>query len=95
MQVLAEELKCDVNEIADFDLGVYDTQPGTLGGVRNDFVFAGRLDNLASAYCALSALLDTCAEPSSLMDETSIYMVALFDSGEVAFFSSRNFPPST
>ncbi len=44
MQVLAEELKCDVNEIADFDLGVYDTQPGTLGGVRNDFVFAGRLD---------------------------------------------------
>jgi len=36
----------------------------------------------------LSALLDTCAEPSSLMDETSIYMVALFDSGEVAFSSS-------
>jgi hypothetical protein len=29
------------------------------------------------------------------MDETSIYMVALFDSGEVACFSSRNFPPST
>ncbi|CAK9213609.1 unnamed protein product [Sphagnum troendelagicum] len=93
LQVLAEELECDVNEIADFDLGVYDTQPGTLGGVRNDFVFAGRLDNLASAYCALSALLDTCAEPSSLMDETSIYMVALFNSGKLVADSSQGAGP--
>jgi aspartyl aminopeptidase len=37
---------------------VYDTQPNTLSGVCNDFVFIGRLDNLALIYCALLALFD-------------------------------------
>lgn len=83
LQVLAEELKCDVSEVADFELNVYDTQPGCIGGARDDFVFAGRLDNLASAFCALWAFLDTCADPSSLVDESSVRMIALFDSGEV------------
>ncbi|KAH8934930.1 hypothetical protein BDL97_17G005600 [Sphagnum fallax] len=82
IQVLAEELNCDVMEIADFELNVYDTQPGCVGGAREEFVFASRLDNLASSFCALWALLDTCREPSSLLDESGIHMVALFDIGE-------------
>jgi hypothetical protein len=28
-------------------------QPGTLGGVHNEFIFSGRLDNLAMSYVAL------------------------------------------
>lgn len=83
IQVLAEELKCDVSEVADFELNLYDTQPGCIGGARDDFVFAGRLDNLASTFCALWAFLDTCADPSSLVDESCVRMIALFDSGEV------------
>jgi aspartyl aminopeptidase len=83
IQVLAEELKCDVSEVADFELNVYDTQPGCIGGARDDFIFAGRLDNLASTFCALWALLDTCADPTSLVDESCVRMIALFDSGEV------------
>ena len=86
--MLAEELKCDVSEVADFELNLYDTQPGCIGGARDDFVFAGRLDNLASTFCALWALLDTCADPSSLVEESCIRMVALFDSGEVYTRSS-------
>lgn len=85
LQVLAEELKCDVSEIADFELSVYDTQPGCVGGARDDFVFSSRLDNLASTFCALWALLDTCTDNSSLADESSIRMVALYDNGEVHF----------
>ena len=81
--MLAEELKCDVSEVADFELNLYDTQPGCIGGARDDFVFAGRLDNLASTFCALWAFLDTCADPSSLVDESCVRMIALFDSGEV------------
>nr|XP_024356341.1 probable aspartyl aminopeptidase isoform X2 [Physcomitrium patens] len=83
IQVLADELKCDVSEVADFDLSVYDTQPGCVGGARDDFVFAGRLDNLTSTFCALWALLDTCADSSSLVDESCVRMIALFDSGEL------------
>ncbi len=47
-----------MNEIANFELGVYDTRPHTLNGVCNDFVFPSILDNLASTYCALSTLID-------------------------------------
>ena len=85
LQVLAEELKCDVSEVADFELSVYDTQPGCVGGARDDFVFSGRLDNLAPTFCALWALLDTCSDASSLMEESCIRMVALFDNAEVQF----------
>lgn len=63
-------------------LSVYDTQPGCIGGARDDLVYSGRLDNLASTFCALWALLDTCADPSSLVDESCIRMIALFDSPE-------------
>lgn len=82
-QVLADELKCEVSEIEDFELSVYDTQPGCVGGARDEFVFSGRLDNLASAFCALWALLETCADPVALAEESSVRMVALFDNGEV------------
>jgi len=81
--VLAEELNCDVMEVADFEMNVYDTQPGYVGGAREEFVFASRLDNLASSFYALWALLNTCREPSSLLDESGIHMVTLFDIGEV------------
>ncbi|KAH8939885.1 hypothetical protein BDL97_15G059300 [Sphagnum fallax] len=69
-------------EVANFETNVYDTQPGCVGGAREEFVFASRLDNLASSFCALWTLLDTCSEPSSLLDESGIHMVALFDIGE-------------
>ncbi|KAH8937134.1 hypothetical protein BDL97_16G010100 [Sphagnum fallax] len=95
ISVLAEELKCDVTEVADFELSVYDMQPSCVGGMRDEFVFAGRLDNLASSFCALSALLDTCTEPSSLMDESCIRMVALFDIGEVQSDTAQGAGPQT
>ncbi len=81
--MLAEELNCDVMEVADLELNVYDTQSGCVGGACEEFVFASTLDNLASSFCALWALLDTCREPSSPLDESGIHMVALFDIGEV------------
>jgi aspartyl aminopeptidase len=46
--------------------------------------FTGRLDNLASSYCALRALLDTVADDEWLAQEKSVQMVALFDNEEVS-----------
>lgn len=82
LQVLTEELGCNADEIADFELNVCDTQRSCLGGARNEFIFSGRLDNLASCFCALRALLDTCSS-EDLSNEPCIRMVALFDSEEV------------
>lgn len=89
LQVLADELACDIEEVADFELNVCDTQPSCLGGARNEFVYSGRLDNLASSFCALRALLDTCSHSADLSNASCIRMVALFDNEEVGSNSAQ------
>lgn len=83
LQILSEELDCRSSEIESVELNICDTQPSCLGGGNNEFIFSGRLDNLASSYCALRSLLDSCKSPGDLADEDSIRMVALFDNEEV------------
>lgn len=83
VQILAEELGCEVNDIASMELNVCDTQPSCLGGANDEFIFSGRLDNLASSFCALRALVDACAAPEDLANEHAIRMIALFDNEEV------------
>jgi len=79
LQLLAEELGCAADDIADFDLNLCDVQPGVIGGARGEFLFVGRLDNLASSFCALDALLSA----SGLEEEEAVRAMALFDHEEV------------
>lgn len=83
LQILSAELSCNTDEIMDLELNVCDTQPSCLGGGNNEFIFSGRLDNLASSYCALRSLVDSCNAPGDLANEHAIRMVALFDNEEV------------
>ncbi|XP_062174180.1 probable aspartyl aminopeptidase isoform X1 [Alnus glutinosa] len=83
MQALSDELNCGIHDIVSVELNICDTQPGCLGGGNDEFIFSGRLDNLASSYCALRALIDSCKLASDLSSEHAIRMVALFDNEEV------------
>ena len=69
LTLLAEELGCTPAEIADFELQLCDTQPAQIGGALDEFIFSGRLDNLANCYCSLKALIDS---GKSLTDEPNV-----------------------
>jgi len=58
-ELVAKELSCKPAEILGLELQLFDLQKGTLGGANNEFMFASRLDNLASSHAAISALLES------------------------------------
>ena len=59
LELIADELRCDVGDVADFDLQLCDVQPSTIGGARNEYIFSGRLDNLSSCYASLGKFFYT------------------------------------
>uniref|UniRef100_A0A0E0JU38 aspartyl aminopeptidase n=1 Tax=Oryza punctata TaxID=4537 RepID=A0A0E0JU38_ORYPU len=83
VKVLSDEIGCKSDEIIGMELNVCDTQPSCLGGGNNEFIYSGRLDNLASCYCALRSLMDSSKMPEELSNEKAIRMIALFDNEEV------------
>ncbi len=58
-KVSAEYPDKQAEEVLDYDLYVYDTQPATLLGLRQDFIAGARLDNLLSCYAGMRSLLDS------------------------------------
>ena len=57
LELVAEAAGWDPADVADFDLQLCDVQPSTIGGAKNEYIFSGRLDNLASCYASLAALI--------------------------------------
>lgn len=78
--VLAEELGVSAESIAEFDLCVCDTQPGSIGGAQGEFVYQGRLDNLCSSHAGLAGLISSLG---SLEECETVRCLALFDHEEV------------
>lgn len=86
LDILAKELGCDINQIHDFELCLYDTQPSAIGGANEEFLHSARLDNLMMSFCSLTvakfnqALTETVG---SVANDSMIRIVALFDNEEV------------
>ena len=57
MNVITEELGVEADSILDFDLYLYDVTPAMTVGVHNEFISAGRLDDLSMVHAGLEALL--------------------------------------
>eukprot|EP00735_Rhodelphis_limneticus_P005956 TRINITY_DN1810_c0_g1::TRINITY_DN1810_c0_g1_i1::g.14066::m.14066 TRINITY_DN1810_c0_g1::TRINITY_DN1810_c0_g1_i1::g.14066 ORF type:complete len:472 (-),score=102.78,sp/B9RAJ0/DNPEP_RICCO/48.34/2e-162,Peptidase_M18/PF02127.10/3.1e-160,Peptidase_M42/PF05343.9/4.6,Peptidase_M42/PF05343.9/2.7e-06 TRINITY_DN1810_c0_g1_i1:268-1635(-) len=80
LNLIAKELGTTVDNLRDFELCLYDTQPASLGGINEDLIYSSRLDNLMSCYSGLKALEKSDA---TLEDESAIRLLALFDHEEV------------
>jgi len=73
---LAAALGEDAGAILGYDLGLYDTARAALGGQGDAFVFAARLDNLASCHAATTALA------ASVTPAPATRVVVLYDHEE-------------
>ena len=89
LDMIAAELSISTEEIVDFELNVCDVQPAAIGGAKEEFIFAGRLDNLAMSYCSLEALIESCKGEEDLAEETGVRAIALFDHEEVGSDSAQ------
>src|SRR5690606_33439886 len=61
-EILLEELRAQnhhpgVEEVLAYELSLYDIQPPSYVGLRQDFIAGARLDNLLSCYVGLTAFL--------------------------------------
>jgi aspartyl aminopeptidase len=87
LQLLATELDVEIPSIVDFELSLFDCQKAALGGAFNEFVHSARLDNLASCFIAVQALVDHVNE-GLLANDEDISMVILYDHEEIGSTSA-------
>jgi aspartyl aminopeptidase len=80
---VAQKLKCKPADILNMELSLYDIQPGAIGGAEGEFIFSGRLDNLASCHAALQALTESKAKDSMTR------VIAFYDHEEVGSDSAQ------
>jgi len=76
LNLIANELKINATEILDFDLQLFETHKSELLGANNEFISAGKLDNLAMAYSSFEAFIN-----SENKNATNVFLC--FDNEEV------------
>ena len=89
LNLIASKLQIQTSQIADFELNLFDTQPASLGGIHSEFIYSARLDNLATCYVSIEALLSHSNNNSLFSQDEDVNMVCLFDHEEVGSTSAQ------
>lgn len=82
LTLISEQLGVPKEEILDFDLFLYEYEQGCIFGLENEFISAGRLDDLWMVFCGLRALID------SKKNKATKVMVAV-DNEEIGSLTSQ------
>lgn len=80
LRAIAKNIEVKVEDLLDFDLELFDTQFGTVGGLDKELLFCPRIDDKICSYAALHGFLEA-AEASQ--ESGVINSVTLFDNEEV------------
>ncbi|NLW21867.1 MAG: M18 family aminopeptidase [Tissierellia bacterium] len=76
LELIADKLKVDVEDILDCELFLYSTERGALIGLNEEFISVGKLDDLAMVHAGLNGLIE-----SSVAKATNV--LVCFDNEEV------------
>ncbi|KAH9940573.1 aspartyl aminopeptidase [Amylocystis lapponica] len=88
LALLASELSVAPEEVHDFELQLYDTQPSVLGGLKDEFIFSPRLDNQYSSFCAVESLASHANSQAFSTQEGNVNAIALFNHEEIGSLST-------
>ncbi|CCH45218.1 hypothetical protein BN7_4799 [Wickerhamomyces ciferrii] len=80
LRFIAELAEVSVKDIVQLDLDLFDVQPGTKGGLRDDFIYAPRIDDRVCSFAAIHSLVESFKEG---IPEGSFSQVLLYDNEEV------------
>jgi len=72
----------DYSSIVNWELELFDTQPAQLGGLDQEFIFAGRIDDKLCCFAAVEALLASSDDASPGI----VKMVGCFDDEEIGSY---------
>ena len=75
LNLVADELQVEADDILDFDLMLYDVNKANLFGLNNEFISAGRLDDLSMVHAAITAITEA-------KDKNATLVAAIFDNEE-------------
>ncbi|KAG4436002.1 hypothetical protein IFR05_008509 [Cadophora sp. M221] len=89
LEIIAEHVGVEVEDIVDFEMVLYDTQKACIGGINNELIFSARLDNLGMTYCAVQGLIESLSSPSALDNESCIRLTTCFDHEEIGSTSAQ------
>lgn len=88
LDLIATELKLEsVENIEDFELILYDNKASCLGGLNEEFIYSGRLDNLTSCFTGMHGM--TQAATTDIENESGIRLFAAFDHEEIGSSSAQ------
>lgn len=83
LNLIANEASCEVDELLDLDLYLYDVQPATTSGLNEEFISGARLDNLVGTYTSIISLVESLNNIDSFANDSNIRLVACYDNEEV------------
>lgn len=90
VDLIATELSLgEGEEVRDFELSLYDTQPSRVGGLSDEFVFSARLDNLGCTFTSIKGLIKSLDARSLTSAGSTARVVACFDHEEIGSVSQQ------
>lgn len=80
LRYIAELTSVSVEDLYQLDLDLFDVQRGTIGGLKDDFIYAPRIDDRICSFAAIQSLLEFTEKP---IPEGSFSQVLLYDNEEI------------